>query len=284
MKTLTRIAAASAALGLTFALTSGLAASTPAAAQQGSSVNLTGEWTGNYFCLQGFTFLQLTITDTPGPGGVDALVAKFTFDVPPLGPAGSFEMAGQLTGGRKMKLSPSGAEELPPGYLPVSLDGFLVNNSELTGFVTGAPGCDGFFLSGFAATSLPEPPKLHSAPAESTKSPLPHEATTANRWQSQFPDANLKYVNQRHFDYLDAAGRRIELVGADEAYAADKFARLEASIRRHVITKDADVLVIDATAASPAQLQSILRIVTARGVKWGPGAIKILEPDGGLYG
>jgi hypothetical protein len=76
--------------------------------------------------------------------------------------------------------------------------------------------------------------------------------------EAELPDSRLTYVRHQNYDYVDATGRRLEFVGADDAFGnPDSFASLEKSIQRHVITRQhPDVLVIDATAASPEQLQA----------------------------
>ena len=110
----------------------------------GTPSSLTGTWTGTYVCLQGLTDLELQI------GGVEnisspteTLQATFTFQVPGTPLKGSFSMSGNYTADSQLlNLAPSGAENLPPGYVTVGLTGRLTGNT-ISGNVDG-PGCSSF--------------------------------------------------------------------------------------------------------------------------------------------
>ena len=100
-------------------------------------------WIGKYRCAQGETDLVLTFIDVDGP----ELRALFTFDHPPSGAGGVFEMRGAWSvEGRKAALSPTAWVTRPPGYVMVGLRGAVtVDGRRFLGVVDG-PGCTDFAL------------------------------------------------------------------------------------------------------------------------------------------
>ena len=111
----------------------------------GGADTVTGEWKGSYHCGQGTTGMTLTVE-----GSAEALTATFEFYPAEHGgdaATGSFTVTGKMTGDESFKLEPDAWVDQPDGYAMVGLEGEVAKEGKvLRGDITGARGCDRFYL------------------------------------------------------------------------------------------------------------------------------------------
>jgi hypothetical protein len=99
--------------------------------------DLNGKWEGSYTCSQGFTRLTLQVTHNFESHWLDAVFAFYADDSNPDVPTGRYSMIGSYDpDSGNVDLNEAAWIEQPGGYVMVSLDGFINEEStSITGTV-----------------------------------------------------------------------------------------------------------------------------------------------------
>jgi hypothetical protein len=131
--------------GTAIAATDGTAGATTTT--QPATIDLSGDWTGTYTCLQGLTSLDLVVTQT----SPTAIGAVFNFSAHPTNPgveSGSYSMSGTFDPASKaVSLKATQWLNQPPGYRTVDLQGLVSSDLKtMSGQVVNASGCTTFMV------------------------------------------------------------------------------------------------------------------------------------------